>query len=377
MIFSRRGPEKSSVAVHLLESLEEIGRFSGEEGCLKVFLPDGHLYKGHVERGGEAVGAGEEIWRYTGLPFGPLNLDDYKNPDEYFAGVKIPYTPIPEDVKKYVTLISGGAVEIDAELLKILGYDIDDNLQRLLIVRRRPQNIPQTIKKIGGCGITGKDCIGNGMDIPLLNGDSKSPQYLIQALDRNGILLLTDLEYRPSHLVLATRTNFGVYKQDQLPEFQRELLRHKNRDIVGVSEYPNTMKHALDGIGLDMKHVDIIRTDGQTETFVIVGDADISLDVAEEGTTLKGAGLQGIGPIVMEKTTPQMVVNQKTFEHFPKTVGELSMKCSDGKDHVKKLFKEYDFFDDKFDRSVFDPIKKPCAHMKVHDEQEAKEVAAV
>ncbi|MBI5061233.1 MAG: hypothetical protein HZB67_02885 [Candidatus Aenigmarchaeota archaeon] len=324
-IFRRRREREISSIVDM---------YHQDEGNAKIYLPDGHLYKGR----GEKIGAGEEIWKYTKLPYGTLNHANYED-----IGLKI-----------------GDALFLDPEELKALGYSTDD-MSQLLIIIRRPQQIPRSVRD-EGMGITGKDWSADMLDIPLINGNGKNEdeyeKWYVAELNERGIETPGSLKYRPSHLVLAFPRHYGI-KTYEDAKMQVELL---SRNLRVASEFETLARSVMrKRLGLGDRQYDLTVTHGKTETFAISGDSDCIIDVAESGNGLMDNRLRAINPPVMQTSTPYFLINRSTREKFPDFTKELTERLYEGRDEVKK--KHPSLFEDKLDKRIYE--ERDCGQEKL------------
>ncbi|MBI2172620.1 MAG: hypothetical protein HYT73_00215 [Candidatus Aenigmarchaeota archaeon] len=319
-----------------------------DEGCLKVSLPYGHLFKAE----GEAVGGGEELWKYTGLPYGMLNRreQDIGTPEGDGNG------------KSYVLSVS-------SDELKGLKYPTGD-ISRLILSIRAAQDVPGDVTRYG-LGITGKDLLTDrlGLDIyekpsvrrrfslrgPAEDSAAVEEKWFRRELKDRGIYPIENLEYRPAHLVFAFMEELDIRNVKDVKTSLR-IPVHGSR-ITIASEYPALAKLAMRHLA-KMSNFDILPTTGKTESYALARDVDGIVEVVESGNTMYANGLRPVRPLVMDVTTPYFVVNGKTYDNpaFKDFIKELRRRLSEGREYLRDRMPE--LFEDKLNPSIFgDPEK--------------------
>jgi ATP phosphoribosyltransferase len=314
-----REPEPSAIANSSLDA------YTQTNGCLKIYLPDGHLYRGEKE----PIGAGEEIWKHTGFPYGTLNHSQ---------------TPIGET--------RGDNVYLEPHHLRDLGY-IADGLKLVILSIRRPQQIPESVA-IEGMGISGKDWISDGLNIPLINGVTED-EFKAQLFGTYHIQTTGSLEYRPSHLVVAFPVRYGIETYDDVIREARSYRRESRKPIRIASEFPTLTGLAMERlIGLSKDEYELKLTHGKTEGFVLNGDSEGMLDIAESGGSILRNGIRAVRPAVMEVSTPYLLINDRTrTEYFDPFITQLIARIDEGKEIVKGEHPE--LFEDRLDDRIYNP----------------------
>ena len=85
------------------------------------------------------------------------------------------------------------------------------------------------------------------------------------------------------------------------------------QDLSGkriASAYPNIIEDYLNSVGVKAK---IIKLDGAVETAVSLGVADAVADVVSTGNTLRQAGLEIFGPVILESSA-YLIANEGSVE---------------------------------------------------------------
>ncbi len=299
------------------------GRYNEDDGYISIYVPNGHLYGRPEDR----VMAGKEVWNYTRLPFSTLNWEE--EPYRGQLGRKI----------------SRDVLEIPFDELKDLGYS-DPGVRQAVLISRRPHNIPLSVKR-KGIGISGKDLIADRLGIPALNGHSD--EWLSGQLVEQDIINLGNLRYRTSHLALSFRGDCGIRTYDDL---------RGSRGMIIATEFYNSLVHnaLMKFAGLERDQYEIIPTEGNTEAFVVSGEADGMLDTVERGQSTRElkknprVQLVVLGPMVMKCSTPYLIANGSTESRFPDFTAQLVRNVKHGVEEVGRRYP--DLYGDKFDYSL-------------------------
>lgn len=276
-----------------------------EDGYVKLYLPDGHLYKGRDE----PVGGGEELWRYTGLPYGTLN---WKPGD-----VGRPENGNGSDQK---------VLRVTDDELRSLGYPTGD-VRYLLIIKGRPEDIPKFVH-IYGMGISGKDHISDKLGFDIFG---KSNEWFERQLQESGIHPVENLEYRPVRLGVLALQEYGLNSL-------RDIGTKKpinGKKLLVASEFPYLADLVLrKKVGVKSGSYEVIETKGQTESYAVSKDVDVILEVVESGNSLLANRLSAISFVL--NSTPYFVVNNDTYGMFGDFVDELQTRLVRGKETLKE-----------------------------------------
>jgi ATP phosphoribosyltransferase len=94
-------------------------------------------------------------------------------------------------------------------------------------------------------------------------------------------------------------------------------------DLAGkriATSYVGVVRGYLETAGIDTESVTVVRLDGAVETSIQLGVADVIADVVETGSTLRQAGLEVVGDVILESEavliTRGRSVDQDAFEVF-------------------------------------------------------------
>ena len=74
-------------------------------------------------------------------------------------------------------------------------------------------------------------------------------------------------------------------------------------DLTGkriATSYVGVVRDYLERSGIDAEKVEVVRLDGAVETSIQLGVADVIADVVETGSTLRQAGLEIVGEVILE-----------------------------------------------------------------------------
>jgi len=259
-----------------------------DERTLKIYLPDGHL-----ERGGVA-----KIWRATRLPY-------------------------PKRKQLYVV------VESD-ELHNKYGYPTD-HVDRIVLISRRPHNIPTSINNFGGVGISGEDFIRDRLDIPI---DSDQIRYADTS--GNAVESLLNLQCMPASILAAFRRDYMIRDAKNVRDAMARFAEKRGGRALIASEFPQlTMYAMVDIFGVDEAIVEVFKTDGATEPFA-VWDCDGMVDVAQTGGSIVANDLRAVRPEVLKKTTPHTIVRTDTLSYHEPIVKELKGRLQKGVDNLMR-----------------------------------------
>jgi len=320
-----------------IEEEEEDNRFaiiySQEKGDLRIYLPDGDLYKGKRD----PVPVGGFIWNYTGLPYS-TNKDD-----------SIPTIEIGNKIGRDV-------LELKKEELKKLGYR---GVERLLLVTRRPHNIPLSVQR-EGIGISGKDFIADRLKAPILNG-AREEENFKKYLESNKILQPLDLGYKKAKIVFVFPERYGIGTFDDLKENLDKFTKRNGGKLRIASEFDELPYYALEKFGISRKFVYLEKTPGKTEPYAILQEVDGFCDIVETGSSIINAVdengkrlIRAIYPPVMI-STPRLLVNKETYSIFKEFCDELIERLTEG---TKKVKREYPiYWEDRVDPRIFETDK--------------------
>jgi len=307
--------------------------YSEDKGDLKIYLPDGDLYKGKRD----PVPVGGLIWNSTGLPYSTVKDDSIP---KYEGG-----TEIGRDV-----------LELGKADIVKLGYT-KDVPERLLLVTRRPHNIPRSVQK-EGMGISGKDFIADRLKVPVLNG-AKEEEAFMKYLEKQGILQVLDLGYKPTQIVFVFPTRYGISTIDELKYNLTKFIERNGGKIRLPSEFEELPYYGLEKFGIPRKFVDVERTPGKTEPYAILQEADGFCDIVETGKSIidavDGNGkrlIRALKPPIIDPSTPRVIVNKNTYQIFRGFFDELFGRLDEC---MKKMKKEYpEYWEKKADPRIFD-----------------------
>ena len=293
--------------------------YTEDRGYVKLYLPDGHLYRGK----NEAIGGGEELWKHTGLPYGTLN---WKDGD---VG-----TTVSESGK-------GQMLVVPRKDLERLGYT-PGNVNYLLIIKGRPEDIPKFVRRYG-MGISGQDHISDKMKFDIFG---RSRQWFEDQMRERGIHPVENLEYRPVRLgVLALQE----YELKSLADI-REKPPVNGEKLIIASEFPYLAGLvATEKIGLREGSFEVLTTTGQTESYAVSKDVDVILEVVESGKSTAANGLSVISFVL--DSTPYFISNRGTYETFPEFTDELQRRLREGKESMRAGKMGY-LFDDRLDPDI-------------------------
>jgi len=281
--------------------------YSEKNGVMKIYLPDGHL---------EDSG-GRDIWSYTNLPY------PTKNDNEMIV--------------------------FEKKQISNAGYQ--NEVEKIVIVMRRPQNIPCTLKKYG-IGISGSDFTADRLEIPVINGHTGDDEYFEEELSDKGITLLRRVGFRPVDLMFAFMNDSNVKNYEDIREFS-QYLKNNNQKLSIATEFPYLTEISLEKLSkiYDKNSYEIETTDGKTEPFVRAGDTTGVMDVVETGKSMENNGLYPVLPAVIE-SSPLLMVNTSTYNNFIYTIDEINYRVGEGMNKMKNEHPEY--FEKKFQKELFE-----------------------
>ncbi len=296
-----------------------------EKGNLKVYLGAGHLFKAP----GEDRGAGEEVWKHTGLPYGTLNYVD------------------GESVGELTTQNGSGGymVKVSPKELESLEYPTG-KVSNLLINIVNSMDVPNSVK-VRGCGIAGKDVAYEKLKLPV--GGQQDEDFRRQ-LKRYGVVDLGDLRFRPSVQGLVTLQRYGIRSFKDLAD----KTPNNGNKLVIASEYEHIAHYVmrrLVGLGL-WRGYEVMKTTGKTESHVVNGDADAGVEVIQTGRTLRENSMCAVEKPVMN-STPHLLANEKTYEMFGPFLDELQKRLLSGVDELESDAATRYLFEDMVDDSIF------------------------
>ncbi len=289
------------------------------ERSLKIYLPDGHLYK--LDK--EPIGAGKEIWEYTGLPYSMLDYDADRN-------VGTPTTQINGNGNSNGNG-RGYVLRVSPREAESLGYPTGD-MDSLYLIVRRPHNIPESIRQ-SGLGISGKDFFIDRLNLDDPLSDSSEAAFL-DKLGEHGIVNATNLHYRPTSIVLA----FPLYRK--IREYE-DMTEFKNNKLRIATEYPWIAERKVRGRCPEINGtLEIIKTDGKTEGYIPAGDSEGIVEVCETGNSIVDNSLNIVVPHVLDVSMPYIAFNKGNYEMFPEFCDELLKRVVYGRDMVKEKYPE-------------------------------------
>ncbi|MBM3303792.1 MAG: hypothetical protein FJY76_01750 [Candidatus Aenigmarchaeota archaeon] len=281
---------------------ENTGRdYINQEGTLKIYLPDGHLADGGLR----------DIWKATRLP--------YPKPGKH---------PIFVESK---------------ELHKEYGFP-KNHVDRLVLVCRRPHNIPDSVKNFGGLGVSGEDFIRDRLGVPI----DENLEYM----QRLGVLEVMDLGCRPATILAAFPRDDDVYDAEEVKGFIERVAEIRRGKVRVASEFPVITRYALvEMFGVPEAMFETIKTDGKTEGYPSSGDSELIIDVAESGGQLLENGLRAVRPEIIRPTTPRVIVRTDIYTAHEPVVKELENRLQRGIRSYKRTNSEA--FRDKLSEEVF------------------------
>lgn len=292
------------------------------ENQLKIYVPDGHLETGGVK----------SIFKCTRLPY-------------------------PKEV--YV-------VEVEKEKLEKLGYKTG-KLNGISIIKRRPHNIPESLKINKGIGITGHDFFREKLKIDFSKYRNDGYE---KRLNEESLVFLLNLECRPSYLIAAFPGHHSIRDESVLKTMsENKILSYIIGGLIEYGfalEFPKPIKEVYFELAseykfctedimrnMNIKNIRVIKTEGKTESYPIVGESDGIVDVVESGKTIIEHGLKGIISNLLERqrSTPEVIAHKDSYEEYPEFVNEFVRRLEEGKE---KLMKEKpDLFKSKLEENVF------------------------
>jgi len=272
-----------------------------QEGTLKVYLPDGHLADGGLRR----------IWDATRLPY-------------------------PEPGQPPIMVES-------RELLGKYGFP-KNHVDRLLLVCRRPHNIPESVRDFGGLGVSGEDFIRDRLGVPI-DAD-------LEYMQGSGVREVMDLRCRPATILAAFPRDDGVYDTAQARELLERLAEARGGRARVASEFPSITRYVLiEMFGVPETRFDTIETAGKTESYPSSGDTDMMVDVSETGSQILANHLRAVRPEILRPTTPRVIVQTDVYTAHEPVVNELESRLQRGIREYIKVDKEA--FRDKLPEEVF------------------------
>jgi ATP phosphoribosyltransferase len=263
------------------------------EGNLRIILPDGHIKDGGFAR----------IWEGTGLPY-------------------------PEG-KDYKAVVGDSG-------LRSLGYP-KDAVSQITVVIRRPHDIPESIRRSGGMGVSGKDFYVDKLRIDSKGRNGK----FAEALAKYNMIDVLDLGCRPSYIAVAFPATYGIGSMDLVKG--RVLELDPERPIM-ATEFEDMCRSTVEtDIGMD--NYELVVTNGKTETWPAMGDTHGMLDVTETGDAIRDNDLRAVRGFVMERVTPHLVCDKDTYEMHAEVVDEINARLQQKidelmeDDNYKHMFK--------------------------------------
>jgi ATP phosphoribosyltransferase len=113
-----------------------------------------------------------------------------------------------------------------------------------------------------------------------------------------------------------------------------------------ATSYVGVVRHYLEERGID---AEVVRLDGAVETSIQLGVADVIADVVETGSTLKQAGLEVVGEVVLESEavliTRGRAIDAQAFEVFKRRLEGVLVARS-------YLMMDYDIPADRVEEAV-------------------------
>ncbi len=339
----------------MLDIKDRRSQFRQEEGFVKLYMPDGHLFEG----------GGERIWKYTGLPWSTLNWTYGEDVGQPMKNGGNGYSSDSSDTRNYV-------IGVSAKELKSLGYPTN-NIGNLIIAVRRPHNIPEEQSVSSwGMGISGKDLIADRLHIDVLHHHDEN--YFLEKVREKCIMPMGDLRYRPSRLAFAFPERYRIGKPEDImrksPINKKYLLiatefpwltkiSLEDRNFTGMKDIEDARNSALRE-GKDPNEIEIspgeyfriIETEGKTEPYAMIEDTDGIMDVGETFRTVRKHGLLPMEPVLM-RSTPYFIVNAVTYDMFKEFIDELYSRISEGRDKLSEDDETRELFEDRNDPSLF------------------------
>jgi ATP phosphoribosyltransferase len=123
-------------------------------------------------------------------------------------------------------------------------------------------------------------------------------------------------------------------------------------DLTGkriATSYVGVVRDYLERSGIDTETVEVVRLDGAVETSIQLGVADVIADVVETGSTLRQAGLDVVGEVILESEavliTRGRLADPDAFEVFKRRLDGVLVARS-------YLMMDYDIPADRVEEAV-------------------------
>ncbi|MBI5347624.1 MAG: hypothetical protein HZB66_03365 [Candidatus Aenigmarchaeota archaeon] len=326
------------------------------ERVLKIDLPDGHLY----------TGGGRQVWEHTGLPYTTLNYDPERHPG----------SPVVAKNGNGNGNCNGNGrcyvLQIMPEELNNIGFD-PGKMDLLYLIKRRPHDIPASIKERGG-GITGRDFYIDRLELSetLKNGSTFSRE-----LERHGIDYAMDLQYIPSSVAFLFLCDSRIKSYSYIRNTARQMGR-TGEPMRIATEFPWIAETTLTEMGLKKGRDFVIKpTSGASEGYPRGRDSEGVLEIVQTGNSAVQNGLKIVEPFVIRISTPYMTFNKTSYEMAPNFCDDLMQRLYRGVEIEKarspELFEQNIRPDALWNHNPFypDPIYRP------HVKQDAGSLARV